>query len=70
MAGTETIGGSNAVFDISETTTYEAGCIEANEAYRSVLICDSITHNESTTEFGPPCLAQKDEDVLRYIYLY
>ncbi len=71
MAGTETLGWSNTIYQAWYTATngYTNGCIQYDIIYNNVKLCDSITHDNTTTDITT-CTAQKDTDVLRYIYIY
>ena len=68
MAGSETDGGSNWVYDAANTTSgaNTAGCIDSNTDYNAVTSCPSLT--EGATSLSG-CSFNVAQDVLRYIYV-
>jgi len=73
IAWSETLGGANTVAakPTSSTSYTPDGCIIADSDYDSVIICKSVDYDPNNTDIDvTPCLAQKNTDVLRYIYKY
>lgn len=68
MAGAETDGWSNRVFDAANTTSgaNTAGCIDTNIDYNAITSCNNLT--EGTTSLAS-CTYNVSQDVLRYIYI-
>jgi len=71
MAASETLWGANS---LNDATTNEAGnyaewCIIGGANYDNIKICDDITFWD-TANMDAPCVAIKDSDQLRYIYIY
>lgn len=72
MAGTETEGWSNWVFDdgIDETDVVNNWCIGTDSNLQAIQtkVCTSFTDG-ATSELGPDCQYDQDGDQLRYIYM-
>ncbi len=82
MAGSESVGGSNTVFDASYGTwgtsndrDYDDGLIQDTAIYSSIAVCTDITADGNATDPSDitdtsACVSWKDHDTLRSIYIY
>jgi len=69
VAGSETVWGSNTVYDDTNTVSY---CLAWDKNYTEVELCSTIneTAGWTATRNAGACEANSADDDLRYIYLY